>query len=229
MAAKPAGVVRTYEEVRAVKWQREAGPEPAAGRASTSVCWWLPLRAASASVLSRRPLSSSHATPLGTTQEMAFIERVTPYRYRVRPGFVPGMHVPGEAGWGGRAQTVPRRQQRWSVPQALAGLFRPPRPVLTHSLTHSTLPHSPSLSATHDRRVLRERPPERAAPGGAASLLPARRPRRLHARRQADCQRGGAAGHRQGAWAACSRRLAVASFLPLISPLLLRTTGCCCS
>ena len=29
-------------------------------------------------------------------QEMGFIEQLTPYRYRVRPGFVPGMHVPGE-------------------------------------------------------------------------------------------------------------------------------------
>ena len=27
---------------------------------------------------------------------MAFIEALSPWQYRIRPGFVPGMHVPGE-------------------------------------------------------------------------------------------------------------------------------------
>ncbi len=77
--------VRTYDEVR--------GGMHAAGRARRR------RRRSSPLPLLPSPLHASTGLPSarrpGPPQEMAFIEQLSPYHYKVRTGFVPGMNVPG--------------------------------------------------------------------------------------------------------------------------------------
>jgi len=41
------------------------------------------------------PPRPHHPQPLAILQEAAYIEKLSPYHYRINPGFVPGMRVPG--------------------------------------------------------------------------------------------------------------------------------------